>query len=388
MSLTKDQQIHRLLQQSERILILLPAAAGGDHYATATAWAHFFTALGKAISVGGASLDQLKARYEFLTPPPVTMTTLSGLRDFVLSFNTKHNKILGIRTETVGDEYKVFVTPEKGSLDPRDFSILPVHFAYDCLVILGASDRISLGALAEENPDIFYEIPVINIDHHPDNEQFGQINLVDLTASSLAEISVDIFASFDAPQAFTEAVAEDLLAGLMVATESFQKKTTTPKAFQLAARLIDQGADQQKLVQHLFKTQPFHILKLWGQIMTTLHWEEPAHILVGHMAPADLAFAQAAVIDIPLVIEKIQTHTAINTLLVLLFAETATRTMIFVHTHDSVRLEHLQRQLAPLAPSLRNENHTLFLSLDQSLTETQTLLQETFSSVKNSPPSE
>ncbi len=379
MSLSKDQQIHHLLRKSERLLILLPAGATGDHYATATAWAHFFTALGKTISVAGSTMETLQSRYHFLPPPATALSSLSGLRDFVLSFNTKHNKILGIRTETEGDEYRVFVTPEKGSLDPRDFSILPVHFAYDCLVILGSPDRESLGALAEENPDIFYEIPVINIDYHPDNEQYGQINQVILTASSLSEISMDIFAAFEDKNAFDETVAECLLAGLMVATESFQKKTTTPRAFQLAADLIDRGADQQKLVLHLFKTQPFSLLKLWGQVMTTLHWEEPAHILAGTITPADLAEAQATAADIPLVIEKIQAHAESGTLLALFFAESATTTNLFLHTHDREQLETLRHRLRTEARTLRLEADTLVATFDQPLTTAQSSLLEAVS---------
>ncbi|MEI8104044.1 MAG: hypothetical protein WCG84_04050 [Candidatus Moraniibacteriota bacterium] len=376
MSLTKDQQVHQLIQQSERILVLIPANATGDHYAAATAWAHFFTGLEKKIDIASSSIDSLRTRYDFLTPPPTSLTSLSGLRDFVLSFNTKHNHILGNRTEIIGDEYKIFVTPEKGSLDPRDFSILPVHFAYDCLIILGSPNRAALGSLAEENPDIFYEIPIINIDCHPDNEQFGQINLIDLTASSLAEISLEVFGSFD-PNALTQTVAECLLTGLMIATESFQKKTTTPKAFQLAAKLIDLGADQQRLVQYLFKTQPLHILKLWGHIMQKMQWNETLHLLSGVITIEDLDLAQAARTDIPLVLEKIITHTAPDTLLMILFESNQSTIDAFLHSRVHTRLELLQQTLIHDAVSITLDSDTLTLTFnDTSADTTQKLLLE------------
>ena len=44
-----------------------------------------------------------------------------GARDFVLSFSTKYNKIINFRTEKKEDAFEIYITPEKESIDPRDF---------------------------------------------------------------------------------------------------------------------------------------------------------------------------------------------------------------------------------------------------------------------------
>ena len=60
------------------------------------------------------------------------------------------------------------------------------------MVVLGSPDKESLGKVYEENPDIFYEVPVVNIDNHAENDNFGQLNIVDITSSSTSEIVADM----------------------------------------------------------------------------------------------------------------------------------------------------------------------------------------------------
>ncbi len=73
----------------------------------------------------------------------------------MLAFNTKFNKITNVKTERVEDELRIFITPEKGSIDPRDFSFIPAKFKYDLVISVGCADKESIGKVYEENPDIF-----------------------------------------------------------------------------------------------------------------------------------------------------------------------------------------------------------------------------------------
>ena len=42
------------------------------------------------------------------------------------------------------------------------------------------------------NSGNFYEVPVVNIDHHAENDNFGQLNIVDITASATSEVLADL----------------------------------------------------------------------------------------------------------------------------------------------------------------------------------------------------
>lgn len=320
MSLTPHQQLEQLFENSQDILILLPADPDGDALSAAWALALYLEQHHKPVTVAADHIFAAKARYDFLGEPKNVVETLSGARDFMISFNTEHNRIIRIRTEEVADEYRIYVTPERGSVDPRDFSFIPAKFKFDLVIVIGSPDKEHLGRLYEENADIFYEAPVVNIDCHSNNENFGQINFVDLTASSSSEIVAHLLEKLG-QSPVSEAVAECLLTGVITATDSFQKKNTTPKALQTASHLMDRGADQQKIVRSLYKTQPLHLLKLWGRIMAQLHWDERLRLVWAPVTVEDLVQARAQASDLPFILEKVKSHYSAGAFFALLSQE-------------------------------------------------------------------
>jgi nanoRNase/pAp phosphatase (c-di-AMP/oligoRNAs hydrolase) len=320
MSLTPHQQLQKLFDESQDILVLLPPEPQGDTIAAAWALTRHLEQHNKKTTVAAEGLLRAKERYSFLPEPKNLAETLSGARDFVLLFNTRYNKIIGMRAEQDDEEYRIYITPERGSIDPRDFSFVPAKFKFDLVVVIGAPDKESLGALYEENADIFYEAPVVNIDCHAKNENFGQINFVDLTASSCSEIVAGILEKLE-HSPLSEEEAECLLTGIISATDSFQKKNTTPKALQTASRLMDRGANQQRIVLNLYKTQPLHLLKLWGRVMAQLRWEESLRLVWAPVTIEDLVQSRAEAGDLPFILEKIRAHYSAGVFFALLFQE-------------------------------------------------------------------
>ena len=321
MALTPFQQFQELLKKTVSPLILLPAYPSRDAVASAFALTLFLKNAGKEVTLAGEHIDADKAPFAFLAQPENTLTSITGARDFVLSFNTTRNKIINVRTENTEEEVRVYLTPENGAIDPRDFSFIPAQFKFDLVIVIGAPDKERLGKIYEDNPDIFYEIPIVNIDNHAENELFGQVNLVDVTASSTAEILADVLEK-SAPNLFTEVVSEALLAGIIAATDSFQKRNTTPKALAFASHLMDRGADQQKIVQALYKTQPLHLLKLWGRVMGQVKWNENLKLIWSFVTIEDLVQARARVEDLPHVLEKIKSNYSSASIFLLLYPET------------------------------------------------------------------
>lgn len=321
MSLTPIQQFQELLKKTASPLILIPAYPSRDALASAFALANFLKNAGKEITLAGEHINTDKESLSFLTQPENILSSITGARDFVLSFNTSRNKILNVRTENASEEMRIYLTPENGAIDPRDFSFIPAQFKFDLVVVIGAPDKESLGKIYEENPDIFYEVPIVNIDNHSENESFGQVNLVDITASSNAEILSEVLEKA-APNLSTESVSEALLTGIIAATDSFQKRNTTPKALKLASRLMDSGADQQKIIRALYKTEPFHLLKLWGRVMAQVKWDENLKLIWASVSIEDLVQTRARVEDLPQVLEKIKNNYSSAHLFMLIYSET------------------------------------------------------------------
>ncbi|NTW15366.1 MAG: hypothetical protein HGA38_03275 [Candidatus Moranbacteria bacterium] len=333
MSLSPTEQFTEAVLKSEHPLILLPTHPSKDALAAALALERFAAGLGKRVTVAGDGLSENLTGIAFLGTPSTALDSLAGTREFVLSFNTERNRILGIRSEQAGDEFRIHITPERGTIDPRDFSFIPAQLQFDAAFVIGAPDKESLGTLYAENPDIFYEIPIIDIDTSAGNERFGQVNLVDVTASSISEILFESIFSF-APTRIGESVAECLLAGIIAATESFQRKNTTPKALQTASRLIELGADREKIVLALYKTQPFGLLKLWGRFMSGLRWEEGLRLAYSVLSVDDFVQSRTRPEDLPDILDKVRANFSSGALFAATYPESPTVTAVVMRSAD------------------------------------------------------
>lgn len=372
MSLSPELQFKELFEKSETVLILIPENASGDAFGSAAGIGAFLENLGKTVTLAGDHIESVAKPFAFLNPPEHALSSVSGVREFILSFNTKRNDIVSIRTERNEEEYNIFITPEKGSIDPRDFSFIPAKFSFDLVIVVGAPDKDALGRISESNPDIFYEVPVVIIDHHAENDRFGQINLVDVTASSTAEMAANLLEKIDANR-IDARVAGLLLAGIVVGTESFQRRNTTPGALHTASRLMDRGANQHDIIFRLVSTQPLPLLKLWGRVMAGLKWDESRKLMWATVTPEDIVHSRSRIEDLPLILEKIRSHSSAGSLFLVLFAESQTKTRAILKSQVSGTLSEISTRF----PGSKLRGDTLEISLPTtSLTEAETMIME------------
>ena len=128
---------------------------------------------------------------------------------------------------------------------------------------------------------------VVNVDHHHDNDRFGDVVLIDDRASSTAEIVRDILRELDV--ALTPEIAQALYVGLVTDTGRFQYSNTTPKALELAAELVAAGADVQGVFQHVYETVQFAKLKLLARALERAQLYEGGGLVVSYLLRDDFA---------------------------------------------------------------------------------------------------
>jgi len=331
MSLTLHEQFRKFLENSKDILILIPENPSAD--AVGSAWALYFFLENKKLIPTIAFSNNLSQKFGFLPKPGKILSEISGARDFVLSFDVSKNKITKMRSEEKDGKFVIYLTPEKGSIDPRDFSFILAKFKYDLIIVLDSPDLEKLGKIYVENMDLFFEVPVINIDYRSDNDNFGQINLVDVTSSSCAEILNSILETID-PISMDKKVATCLLAGVIGATNSFQKKNTTPRSFATAAALMEKGADQQEIIRWLYKTHPLHILKLWGRAMAKLNWDSQIKLVWSEISLDDFVQSRSNPSDLSAILEKLQESYSEGKIFILLYNDTPTSSTAYIKTSD------------------------------------------------------
>ncbi len=188
------------------------------------------------------------------------------------------------------------VTPATGTLAPSAVQTRVGAFRFDLIVTVGAPDLASLGALYENNAALFSALPIINIDHAPANEFFGQVNCVDITQSSNCELLFTLFEThgdFIAPQ-----VAQLFLTGMIAATQSFKTHLVQARTLQTAAQLIALGADREQIMHQLYRQRSVATLRLWGAVLS--HTEhDPQQLLVwSTLTRDDFARTGAGVADL------------------------------------------------------------------------------------------
>lgn len=356
MSLSPKEQFRNFLKNAAEILVLVPENPDNDALSSAFALCLFLEKAGHAATL--VSAGRIPERLSFLKKPASIVSSISGARDFVLSFDISRNRISNVRQEQDGDTLNIYLTPEKGSLDPKDFSFILAKFRYDLAITIGCSDLEKLGPVRSENPDLFFEVPVVNIDFQSSNENFGQVNLVDVTACSNSEIAKDLVSGLD-PEAIDTDIATCLLTGIISATDSFQKKSTTPRSLLAAAELMEKGADQQEIVRWLYKTQPLHLLKLMGRMMSRIRWEESEKIVWAPLSIEDFVQSRSVPDSLPEILDRLRENYGDGRIFMATYSKDSSGTAAVIRPAESGMLSLLQSVLGGKA-----NNGCLMLATD------------------------
>lgn len=344
--LSVSDQIKKQIESAENILLLTKPQASSDAVAASWGLFHFLKNFGKNPTVLESSTETEKLN--FLSKPNKMARKIVGARDFVLSFSTLRNKIIDFHAQQKGDAFEIYVTPEKETIDPRDFSFIPAKFKYDLILVLGATSLDQLGDIKEKNGDLFFEVPIVNVDNSSANENFGQFNLVALTASSVSEIAAE-FAKNLGEKNVDEKCAKCMLAGLIAATGNFQSERTTPQTFLTASWLIEKGADQQEIIRHLLKTQSFPFMKLWGRVMARLNWDEKLKMAWSLVSLEDFVQSRTTHEDLPLILEKIKDNFSSGNIFAIIYSISLKKNIALVKSNEPKIIEKLQKELGGAA---------------------------------------
>lgn len=284
MELSTNQQIAEYIGRSRKILLALPLHVTVDRLCSAFALHQILQKLGKETAI--ASAAKALPHIGFLQNMPPVLQTMAGGESLVVSVATTSAQLDELSYQTEADRVQIFLKPKNGQFSPADVTVSAGNSAYDLIITLGGQSLEDLGELYQKNTELFFSTPKVNIDTASGNEYFGTINLIDVTASSVAEIVAGLIASLE--EAVTdETVATSLLGGIIANTHSFQDPITTPKTLTTASGLIAQGARQQEIIQNLYKTKDFSLLKLWGRALARIKTVPETSLLYSMLTISD-----------------------------------------------------------------------------------------------------
>jgi|GEM_PF-740662 len=275
--LSPKQQAIELIKASNNFLILTHVRPDGDALSSSLAFKAVLEKMGKRVDL--VVSDPISEDFNFLPGINTIEDDISVNRDLVISIKNTHGTVGKITYNKRNDKVvDLVVSPLEGEIRQDDISLNFGKFNYDVLVALDSTDFDRIGSVYAENRSALQNIPVINIDHHVTNSNFGDINVVDVSATSTCELIFSFIESLD--KSFIESeVATLLLAGIISDTDRFQNGNTTPKSLTVAAQLIATGARRTEIITNVFKTHPVSTLKLWGKILSNVKEDRQAKIV-------------------------------------------------------------------------------------------------------------
>lgn len=277
-----------LIDQAQRVLIIPHANVDPDGLSSALACYSVFRAIGKDCTV--ICPDTPPEALSFLPNFEHLSTSIASDQEFVITLDCSGGVEVDKLRYTVEDhKVNIIVVPKKGKFTSKSVSIFEGGSSYDLIVVVDSAELSLLGSIYTDNIDTFNSTTILNVDHHVSNTRFGQMQMIDSTCASATEV---LFSWFSTNPKWKDLITPDvatlLLTGLITDTRSFQNPNTTPRSLEVAANLLDLGARQQEIIQHVYKTKPLSTLKIWGRALNRIQVDTESRIVWSAVSREDL----------------------------------------------------------------------------------------------------
>jgi len=290
MSLSPSQVAAALqaVHEHQRILVIPHANVDPDGLSSALACYEMLQSIGKDVTV--ICPDTPPESLKFLPGFGRLEREIAESQNFIITVNLDEGVEIDKLRYTVEDKrVNIIVVPKKGKVKSSALSFGEGEKKYDLIIVVDTADLALLGSLYADHVDLFAETPILNVDHHISNVRYGQVHLIDPTSASTTEV---LYHWFTQVPSFRERITADLatllLTGLITDTRSFQNPNTTPRSLEVAAELLERGARQQEIIQHVYKTKPLTTLKIWGRALNRIQMDPAAGVVWSAVSKEDL----------------------------------------------------------------------------------------------------
>ena len=236
---TEIAKIKEILDKATSVLVVTHEHATPDSMGSALALYLGLTAMGKKVTI--AAPEPMTVELSNFVGANKVVTEV-GKKNFIISLDYVEGSIEKVSYNIEGNKFNLVIEPRPGF---ESFAEDKVHFQHvgTAADVVIAVDTIHLGGLKklyEEDKDLFATKPVINIDRHPNNVQYGQVNMIDTQASSVAEMVFAVLNGLGVN--VTQDMATNLLNAVYAASNNFTSNVVTVNAFELATACMKLGA--------------------------------------------------------------------------------------------------------------------------------------------------
>ena len=295
-----DMQIDTTLQQLkdlitggsvQKILVTSGANVDPDALGSALALAEGLESMGKSVTVAIEGFEQ--GRYRYL-PGIERVSDVVGQKSLVVSIDVGQNPIEKINYNAEATTFNLILTPKTGQVNVDQIKYSYAGLTYDLIMVVDTARASLLGRWVEDFAEELKVIPMVNIDHHADNEQFGTLNYIQPKQPAAAGVLEEVFNVLEIP--ITPTMATNLLAGIISDTGGFNNSNADALSLRMSADLVDAGADLNAVMRGTFRDLSVPALHLWSRALESVELVDPG-IVIAQISQADVLNSAATQAD-------------------------------------------------------------------------------------------
>jgi phosphoesterase RecJ-like protein len=175
---------------------------------------------------------------------------------------------------------------------------------FDAAIIMECGDLHRPGVAGLER---FF---LINIDHHPGNAAFGDLNWFDASASACGEMVFDLVRALGVPLSIE--IATHVYLAILTDTGSFHYSGISPRTFAICKETLEAGVDAVLVARQVYDSNNMGRLKLFGAVLSAMQVDPTGRIAIVYV---DHEMARAAggtyedtegIVNMPLTVKEIE----------------------------------------------------------------------------------
>lgn len=211
-------------------------------------------------------------------PDGDAVASVCAMIDFLASLNKKYTAYC---TDLPGSNLLFLPHAEKIQAQYdfifADFDLILV---FDCAQL----ERTKLTAeITNKNINQF----VVNFDHHPQVDNFADLDLKNPHAASTTEIVYDFFAANQIE--ITKNMATCILTGISVDTGSFVYQATSSKTMDISSLMLRRGAKMNEILSNVWKNKKTSTLNILGLVMARIKINKKYNLAYSVLTAAETA---------------------------------------------------------------------------------------------------
>lgn len=368
-------QTIQLIQSSSNILIVFKDCAdcsdypkGADASFSAIALKKILLKNNKHTDIASPKFPMFRALQNFAQNQEIK-TEIKTAGKARLSIDIKKSGMADFSYEVDGNKLNIFLTPKNNSINLSSISSEQGLYQYDLIIAIDTPEIASLGSLYYDNEEFFAFVPIINIAHDAENSLYGEINLLNLKASSCSEI---IFGLLENSKNMDSEIAKLLLSGMIAKTKNFKNHKITHNSLLAVNSLIELGADKQQITDQLYKTKDIANFKIWGRALARLKKE--GELMYSLLTANDFTHCGADENMLTDVIDELLSHSSKCEHLAIIYENENHELKGLFYSNIGLAINKLDLELLP------NKSKTIFLSY-KNLVEAEKELLSTFKKI-------